>query len=157
MRRIFIIQSIRYGMILFAILFYTYLAIKRHGDIFGNRPLGDVGEHFFKIHKRGANMVCHIFMLVTLILFSVSYYIPMALDLPSVIKNDFISDNGEVVRWDFSQPNTSKLRHISIKDENGNITELRLVVKEMHPGDYIYVEYWEHSKIGHVVKRIGKK
>ena len=151
MKRIYIVTLIEVLIILLGIGIYVFYTIKKHGNILGENPFGSYGENFFKNHSLLANAICHFLVYGLSLFILIELCIPVIMDFPAAMNDEYMETSGYVVRWDITQENTNKLRRISIIDEENAELHLNVYGYSLHKDEYIKVRYFKHSKYGKVV------
>lgn len=151
MKRIYFVTLIEVILILIVVCIYIYNTIKRQGNIVGDRPFGSFGENFFTDYCLPVNIIMHCVIIAGLVGLLYSYCIPVLMDFPAALNDDYIENSGYVIRWSCYQENTNKLRIIEITDENDNNITLHVYGYGLHKGDYVTVRYYEHSHYGMVI------
>ena len=130
---------------------YVFYTIKKRGNILGEKPFGIYGQSFFKNHSLLANMICHVIIYGMAVFILITECVPVIMDLPAAVKEDYIETEGYVIRWDITQENTIKLRRISIMNDENEEIHLNIYGYSLEKGEYIEVRYLEHSKYGMVI------
>jgi len=93
------------------------------------------------------NIVYWILVAVMLILVGYVYVIPLLLDIPYVVSNDYYSVEGEIIEKGERRIGAK----ITIKDKE-DIIKVSVLGSDMEVGDYVKVLYLPHSKDGTIVE-----